>query len=297
VRITALIASTGRPQVLEQTLRGLLDRKRKPDEIIVSCITKSDYNADSAALPRCCFLTGARGLCAQLNAALDQKICKEGLVFVGDDDIELVSNYFEIVEQAFTDHRDLAALGGTIIRDGSTAGGEIAREEARRLVSEYERQAARQPARRGTGPGPSGVLYGCNITYRAELLLKERFDEKLPLYSLYFEADICRRMFKYGHVVGSAEAKIVHLAASSGRMPGLRMGYSQIANPYYLWSEKNTVTGRELAHLVPRVLLANSIKGLTTRDNVDHFGRFRGNMLALTDILRGRVCPLRVLDF
>lgn len=297
MKITAIIASTGRPKVLEQTVRGLLDQRRAPDEIIVSCVASHDFNAESAALPRCRFLTGARGLCAQLNAALDQITPENGLIFIGDDDIELTRDYFEVVERTFMDEPDLAALGGGIISDGATVGREISRDEAKQIVSQYERQNPRRAAVSKKGSGESGVLYGCNITYRADLLLKEKFDEKLPLYSLYFEADICRRMAKHGRVVGSDSAKIVHLAASSGRMPGLKMGYSQIVNPYYLWKEKKTVTGRELMQLVPKAIFANSFKGLLKRDNVDRLGRLRGNVIAIIDIILRRARPERITAF
>jgi GT2 family glycosyltransferase len=61
------------------------------------------------------------------------------------------------------------------------------------------------------------------------------FDENLPLYGWLEDVDFCRRLAPYGRIVRNARTAGVHLGSNSGRTSGVCYGYSQIANPLYLW--------------------------------------------------------------
>ena len=62
-----------------------------------------------------------------------------------------------------------------------------------------------------------------------------RFDENLPLYGWAEDVDFCRQLATYGRIVENARTTGVHLGSNSGRTSGVCFGYSQIANPLYLW--------------------------------------------------------------
>ena len=84
----------------------------------------------------------------------------------------------------------------------------------------------------------------------------------------------------------------VHLGHKSGRVPGVRFGYSQIANPVYLCG-KGTVSRLFAARLMTGNLLANLVRSVAPDPVVDRRGRLRGNLLAIRDLCRGRLVPER----
>jgi hypothetical protein len=77
-----------------------------------------------------------------------------------------------------------------------------------------------------------------------------------------------------------------------GRSPGHRLGYSQVANPWYL-VRKGTMSSSKAWSHVSRNFAAN-LAGCLRRDAlVDRKGRFVGNLMAIGDILRWRSSPGR----
>ena len=122
------------------------------------------------------------------------------------------------------------------------------------------------------------------------------FDERLPLYSWQEDRDFSRRLSRRGRIVRSHLLTGVHLGVTKGRSPGLRLGYSQVANPLYLL-RKGTMRPFETASLVARNVAANAVRVFKPEPWIDRAGRLRGNMLALADAARGRITPERILDF
>jgi GT2 family glycosyltransferase len=121
------------------------------------------------------------------------------------------------------------------------------------------------------------------------------FDEALPLYGWYEDIDLCRRLAPHGRIVRVPAARGVHLGTKLGRTSGLRLGYSQIANPAYL-ARKGSYAWRRAAASMARNLAANLARSAAPEPWVDRSGRLRGNLIALSDLLRGRADPGRILD-
>ena len=61
-----------------------------------------------------------------------------------------------------------------------------------------------------------------------------RFDDNLPLYGWLEDIDFARSIAPYGRVVKSMLLRGVHLGVKRGRTSGVKLGYSQIANPLYM---------------------------------------------------------------
>ena len=125
-----------------------------------------------------------------------------------------------------------------------------------------------------------------------------RFDENLPFYSWLEDHDFSRRMKPYGRIVKNNLASGVHLGvkSGSGRTSGVRYGYSQIANPVYLWRKSILSLDKALQYSVLRVV-TNLVKMLRSEPWIDRCGRARGHGLAFLDIVRGGLHPTRILEF
>ena len=68
-----------------------------------------------------------------------------------------------------------------------------------------------------------------------------------------------RLVARYGQVVSAKQLEGVHLGTKVGRSPGVRLGYSQIANPVYLM-RKRTMSVRHASIQIGRNLIANLVK-------------------------------------
>ena len=120
-----------------------------------------------------------------------------------------------------------------------------------------------------------------------------RFDVQLPLYGWLEDVDFTRRLGAYGRIVQLSAARGVHLGVKSGRGSGRRLGYSQVSNPVYL-ARRGTISWRRAILSLTRNILANSARSLRPEPNVDRLGRLRGNVVALVELMRGRIHPMRV---
>jgi hypothetical protein len=98
----------------------------------------------------------------------------------------------------------------------------------------------------------------------------------------------------HGRILRLAGARGVHLGVKVGRTPGLRLGYSQVANPIYL-ARKGSFPWSHALPSAARHCAINLLRSFAPEPEVDRFGRFRGNMLAVFDLLRGRMAPDRIL--
>jgi succinoglycan biosynthesis transport protein ExoP len=86
----------------------------------------------------------------------------------------------------------------------------------------------------------------------------------------------------------------VHLGTKSGRQSGLRLGYSQIANPVYLVRKGSFAWCRAIRQIARNVAM-NIAFSWRPEPYVDRRGRLRGNVIAIKDLARGQLHPLRIL--
>jgi GT2 family glycosyltransferase len=179
---------------------------------------------------------------------------------------------------------------GTVIADGANAPGYDLAEGAALLAADTGAADALAVAEAFNG-------YGCNMAFRMSAVRAHdiRVDERLPLYAWYEDIDVTRRLGAYGKILRLAGARGVHLGVKAGRVPGLRLGYSQVVNPIYL-----AIKGSfPWSHAIPsaaRHCAKNLLRSAFPEPWADRWGRFRGNMIGLWDVLRGRVTPERILD-
>jgi hypothetical protein len=107
--------------------------------------------------------------------------------------------------------------------------------------------------------------------------------------------DFSRQLAPYGSIVKAAGLKGVHLGTKkSGRSPGKRLGYSQVANRIHIMRKGNMTPLQAFEGNLKNVV-ANLIHSLRPEPWIDRRGRLAGNVLALWDWVRGRVDPERIL--
>ena len=141
---------------------------------------------------------------------------------------------------------------------------------------------------------PRTTLYGCNMALRLATLGDLRFDERLPLYGWLEDIDLTYRLSRRGTLISTEAIAGVHLGVKGGRTSGVRLGYSQIANPLYML-RRGTIPPGMAWERMTRNLAANVVRSIRPEPYVDRIGRLRGNLRAIADALTGRIDPERVL--
>lgn len=290
VRIAVGIATIGRPQMLRAVLDELTRQSRRADRIVVCAPSDDDVEgvpADAATE----LVLGVRGLTRQRNAILARLDGFDAAVFF-DDDFLPSPAYLAVVERVFAEHPDICMVTGRLIADGIIGPG-FSLAEAQRWLAESAAPAA----------GPADELepvangYGCNMAIRLAAVRAASgcFDERLPLYGWLEDLDFSRQLARHGRIVKAAAAQGVHLGIKHGRQSGIRLGYSQIANPIYL-SWKGTCSWRRAIRLMSRNVAANLVRSLHPEPYIDRAGRTIGNIKAVKDLVMGRLDPERIME-
>lgn len=286
---TVIICSVNRPSILHETVLGLMKQTVKPDSIILSLSDDSSALSETRVLPgvRCVF--GPQGSSIQRNTAIP--LARTPYVLFLDDDVELASDYTEQMERIFAADSTIAAALGNVVEDGAKGGRGINRAVALKAIREYR-----------CNPACAIIhindFYGCNMFVRSEVLRREKFDERLPLYGWLEDRDFLWRCAKHGKVVRNQGALVAHLGTRSGRTSDVRYGYTKIANPWYLW--RKSVIG-SLPEVIVRywmkTTLANMIRAIFPKQprTTDYKQRLVGNLMAYRDLLLFRIDPQNIL--
>jgi hypothetical protein len=287
MQIAVGIASAGRPQMLREVLGEIGKQSRLPDGLIVCVPGPEDAPQCPQERPIPEIIFGPRGLTRQRNEILRHAAAFDIMVFF-DDDFVPERSYLAEVEDVFTRHADVALVTGLVIADGILGPG-LDIGAARSLLAADRTAAADQL---------DDVLngYGCNMAIRLAPVLAHgySFDERLPLYGWLEDLDFSRQLAGCGRIVKMAAARGVHLGVKGGRQSGRRLGYSQIANPLYL-VRKGTCPWRTAARLISRNLAANCVRSFRPEPYIDRVGRVVGNLMAVCDLVGGRLDPQRIL--
>lgn len=285
-------ATAGRPRILAKTIRELTRQSLRPSRILVSVPGGADVEGVDFDGFEVSIIERLRGLTLQRNAILRAALAdarpEDCLVFF-DDDFLPERHYLEQVDRLFSAHPDVAMATGAVLADGILGPG-IDLETARLQL------AATPPPDAAALAGVRDVYncYGCNMAVRIEALRRTGalFDERLPLYGWLEDVDFSRALAQAGRIVRFDAAQGVHLGVKIGRQSGVRLGYSQIANPVYLVGKRHYTRMMALRQM-SRNLAANLIRVWRPEPYVDRSGRLDGNIKAIVDLLAGRLAPER----
>ncbi len=285
------IATTGRPAILAETLRHMATLTDKPNRVIVSIAQPTDV--DEAMIGSLPFpfeiINSPKGASAQRNAIFDA-VPSDAIVLFLDDDFLVSDGFMTATRAVFDEEDDVVVATGTVLADGILGPGMTHQAG---LVALAQADPSRYTADRTEIYNG----YGCNMAVRVAPIHAHgiAFDTDLPLYSWLEDVDLSRRLAAHGRIIKDSNMQGVHLGTKTGRSPGLRLGYSQVANPIYL-IRKGTMAPTRAFRLMTRNMAANLAKTVRPEPWVDRMGRVRGNFLALKDLLLGRMSPKRILD-
>ncbi|MBB5666852.1 GT2 family glycosyltransferase [Rhizobium leguminosarum] len=288
LRIALGIASAGRPSILRETIDYLSGLPDQAERLIV-CVPVIEDAAGLADRREVDVIVGSRGLTAQRNRIIQAAAADTDVLIFLDDDFIPAATFLSRMAAVFAARPDVAIATGEVLADGVLDGG-LSMAKALEVLHT-------------AGEGAEHVAnvynaYGCNMAVRLAPVVEHAltFDEQLPLYGWLEDVDFSRSIARHGRSVYVKGARGVHLGVRSGRQPGRRLGYSQVANPVYLIRKGTMSKGRAIAQ-IGRNILAN-MSGALLRDRlIDRWGRLKGNLLALSDLLVGRASPSRILEF
>lgn len=288
MKVVVIIPTFGRKALLAQTLEHLASQSRWPDQVIVSVPDNSHSQVPHGLPFKVELALGGYGLPAQRNRAMEQVLQASDVITFFDDDFLPGKHYLARTVEGFSQHPDWALATGRVVADGISGPG-LTFSEGRDLLRKAE------DADDGHEDRVDCVgAYGCNMSVRSSFVGSLRFDERLPLYGWQEDTDFSTQLRSRGRIVRANNLLGVHLGVKSGRVSGIRFGYSQISNLVYLMA-KGTVPLGFGAQLMAQNVTANLVKCFWPEPYIDRYGRLKGNLLAVRHVLTGRVEPEYIL--
>lgn len=288
MKLHVIVASIGRAELLAATIGHLSSQTRKPDSVLVVSVSP----ADVAGLPTQAdfpieVIFAEMGLPKQRNAGLRHVQGKADVIVFFDDDFVPGLTYLAELENLFETRPDVVGATGRVIADGIKTPGISFRDAVVLNAGDVAPQIATERQ--------MPALYGCNLSARASATKDLWFDENLPLYGWQEDVDFSYQLGQRGKLLLTDRLAGVHMGAKSGRTSGRRLGYSQIANPVYLL-RKNTIPHRLAWRLMVRNVVANAVRTFRPEPYIDRRGRLVGNLIAIRDLVLGKLHPMLVWD-
>lgn len=291
LKVAVVVATTGRPDVLPMLISRLADQTTRPDIVIISAVTAADVGDIQTGHPEVRLIYGRKGLCAQRNRALESLAPDLDVIVFFDDDFVPSIYWLETLLDVMDSHPDIACVTGHVLADGIKGPG-ISPDEGLALIQRFDQALAPrlEEERRSMRIRPVSAPYGCNMAFRRMLVADLRFDERLPLYGWQEDRDFGHFAGRRGRRVWISALHGAHLGVKSGRTNGLRFGASQILNPLYMLG-KGSMSPLTAARFMGSNFAANLLGSIRPEPHVDRRGRLRGNLVALGQVLRGRIEP------
>ncbi|MBI4274031.1 MAG: glycosyltransferase family 2 protein [Rhizobiales bacterium] len=285
-----IIPTKGRAEIVCRLIDHINRQTSRPDVIIVAACEPDDVAGISQSDPALRLVFSTPGLPRQRNTALAVLPAFVDIAIFFDDDFIPSRFWIEHARDIFARNSDVASVTGRVLADGIKTPG-IPWAAGVDIVARADALPRRLPDTIEDRSSP----YGCNMAFRMSAISGMTFDERLVLYGWQEDTDFGARAGRHGRVVWTPALWGVHLGIKRGRVPGRKLGYSQIVNPRYLVA-KGTMSPRAAIRLAARNITANVVRSLRPEPYIDRAGRLRGNLLGLWDLVTGRWKPERAAE-
>ena len=214
------------------------------------------------------------------------------MVFFDDDFIP--SNFWiERLHALLAMHPDVVCVTGHVLLDGVTIGG-VERSTGNAIVDSAD-SLKTIPEVRDSKARNDPLPYGCNMAFRTISIKCLKFDERLVQYGWLEDRDFAFYARKQGRMIWTDGLWGVHLGTKGGRVSGLRFGYSQVVNPWYLM-KKGSMTSWDSCGMILRGVAGNAFGIIYAGSHADRWGRLTGNIIGIKDIVRGRWAPEKISE-
>jgi GT2 family glycosyltransferase len=288
-----IIATKDRPQEVSNLLDTLALQTVPPDVIVVSACDPSDVEQSSVGAKNVQVLFGPPGLTAQRNRALSLVQRKCDIVIFFDDDFIPSRFWVERVQMLLATQPDVGCVTGRVLIDGVTVG-ELEWSEGQSMVDKAD-SSAKMITMNDHNTQSNKSPYGCNMAFRAKTIEQLKFDERLVLGGWLEDLDFGFRAGFRARMISTDALWGVHIGAQRGRTSGLRFGYSQMVNPWYLMKKRSMKPFDACLNIV-RGLFRNALGVIFQDSLIDRWGRLKGNMIAIKDIALGQWAPERITE-
>lgn len=289
MQVAVIVPTFGRIAVLGRLLMHLDGQTRAPDAVIISAPDSEHVPCYKPINYAMSVVLGTSGLCAQRNRGLDAVRSWADIITFFDDDFLPADDYLERLVERFQRFDDVAAIMGNVPVDGARGAG-LTFDEGLMALRALEASAVLDEV-----PRDQTGTYGCNMSLRASSIGDLRFDERLALYGWQEDIDFTARLRRSGRIVSVTDLIGVHLGVKSGRVSGVRFGYSQIVNPTYL-IRKGSIPRAFGVNLMLRNVAANILRSPWPESFVDRRGRLKGNLIGALHLIQGRIEPEYILQ-
>jgi GT2 family glycosyltransferase len=206
MRISVIVPTYRRPEVLSSCLKALSGQDRPPDEVIVvvrredrSSLLVAGRYKDWARVVPIDVPAGSPGVVMALNAGVAASSGE--IVCLTDDDAQAHPDWIARILDAFDLDPRIGAVGGRdlVFHDGRLEDGEKARVG---MVGWFGRTAGNHHLGVG-GARDVDVLKGVNLSVRGDLIREVGFDTRLRAVTTehHWELGLCLRLLRMGYRV------------------------------------------------------------------------------------------------
>jgi glycosyltransferase involved in cell wall biosynthesis len=168
MRIHAVIATTGRPEIVRRVVSRLREQARPADGVLVVGASPDDIAGLAGTLGNLETLVSRKGLCRQRNAALDHLEGRSDVVVFFDDDFVPADDFLARLEALLSERPEVVGATGVLVADGAQSQPIGFDAAVSRLDASRDRPAPEE--------SDCLSLYGCNMAIRLSAAKGLRFD-------------------------------------------------------------------------------------------------------------------------
>ena len=265
MRISVVIPTLRRPEILRETLRSLALCSPAPSEVIVvdgdeGRSAKDVVEALQGDGTPLRYVPSSPGLTHQRNVGVEH--AAGDVILFADDDVTFGRDVFAVLDRAYDDQGVVGATGRVIEQAGEQRIGKESR--LRRLLPGGGREGTftrfGYPRRILEVDEPRDVefMQGCFMSARKEAVASVGFDERLAGYALAEDEDFSCRLSRVGRIRYLPEAVVHHRNTGFSTRDPRVFGRQVVVNRAYLFRKnfpRSPLASLQFAMLVAMLLV------------------------------------------